>query len=313
MNTQLHARQADMLANRVEKTFRQLRNRFEQAGVGAFRLYDRDIPEIRAVVDWYEGHLVLGEYVRQQIPPEWLPAMAEAVATRLQVPQENVHLRRRTTGPERHGRQDRVGERLEVRERDLRFLVNLNDFQNTGLFLDHRDIRRRVQKEAEGKDFLNLFAYTGSFTCAAAKGGCQSSVTVELNGNYLTWAQDNLRHNDLGGSQHRFAETDVLRFLQLAERTGERWDLAVLDPPSRSVSHKMDGDLELQRDHRQLVQAALRVLRPDGVLWFSTNHQQFEPDLEDLPGASAREMTEETVPADFRNRQVHRCWRIVAA
>jgi len=311
MENTLHAHQADMLANRVEKTFKTVHKRFEQAGIGAFRLYDRDIPEIRAVVDWYEGHLVLGEYVRQQIPPEWLPAMAEAVATRLQVPPENVHLRRHTTGPQRYGRLDRVGVRLEVRERNLRFLVNLNDFQDTGLFLDHRDTRQRVQKEAEGKAFLNLFAYTGSFTCAAAKGSCTSSVTVEMSGTYLNWAQDNLRNNGLAGNQHRFAATDPLRFLALAERTGERWDLAVLDPPSRSVSHKMDGDLDLQRDHRQLVQATVRVLRPDGVLWFSTHHQRFEPDLEDLPGASAREMTDETVPPDFRNRQVHRCWRIV--
>ena len=313
MNTAQHARHAHMLANRVEKTFTTLHKRFEQAGIGAFRLYDRDIPEIRAVVDWYEGHLVLGEYVRQQTPPDWLPAMAEAVATRLKVPPGHVHFRQRTTAQQGPSRPDRAGERLEVRERDLRFLVRLNDFQDTGLFLDQRDIRRRVQKEAEGKDFLNLFAYTGSFTCAAAKGGCASSVTVDLNGAYLTWAQDNLRHNGLAGSQHRFAETDALRFLELAERTGERWDLAVLDPPARASSPKMDGDLDLQRDHRQLVQATLRVLRPDGVLWFTSHHQQFAPDLEDLPGASAREMTEETVPADFRNRQVHRCWRIVLA
>lgn len=306
-----HARQAEMLANRVDKTFRSLHNRFEQASIGAFRLYDRDIPEIRAVVDWYEGHLVLGEYVRQQTPPDWLPAMAEAVARRLEVPEDRVHLRRRTTGPQRYGRLDHTGQRLQVRERDLRFLVNLTDFQDTGLFLDHRDTRQRVRKEAEGKDFLNLFAYTGSFTCAAVKGGAASSTTVDLSQTYTDWAQDNFALNGLQAPQHRFVVADVERFLTLADRNGERWDLAVVDPPSRSVSGKMAGDFDIQRDHRALVLLTLRLLRAGGVLYFSTNHQRFQPDLEDLPGASAQEITEATVPPDFRNRFVHRCWRIV--
>jgi 23S rRNA (cytosine1962-C5)-methyltransferase len=305
-----HFPHAQMLANRVEKTFRQLHKRFEQASIGAFRLYDRDIPEIRAVVDWYEGHLVLGESARQQTPPDWLPALAEAVAMRLDVPAARVHLRRPTTGPQRHGRAD-PGQRLEVRERDLRFLVNLTDFQDTGLYLDHREIRQRVRKEAEGKDFLNLFAYTGTFTCAAAKGGATSTTSVDLSPTYTQWAQDNLALNDLQAPEHRFVVADVERFLEMADRGSERWDLAVVDPPSRSVGGKMAGDFDIQRDHRALVLLTLRLLRPGGVLWFMTSHQRFVADLEDLPGASAQEVTDATVPPDFRNRHVHRSWRIV--
>ncbi|MCA1825877.1 MAG: class I SAM-dependent methyltransferase [Myxococcales bacterium] len=289
-----------MLANRARKNFHRLHPRFEERGIGTFRVYDRDIPGIRAAIDWYEGHLVVAEYAREQTAGlPWLETMARAAAEALAVPWERVHLRKRRAG----GKYERLasrGERIEVRERDLRFLVNLDDYLDTGLFADHRETRALIRKEARGKSFLNLFAYTGSFTCAALKGGARSSVSVDASPIYLEWARDNLALNGLEGALVR---GDVREFLAAAN---ERWQLCVLDPPSRSDHGGRMFDV--QRDHRSLIEKTLAVLEPRGVLWFSTNHQRFEPRLE---GLRCTEMTGQTVPEDYRNRAVHRSFRIV--
>lgn len=292
-----------MLANRVRKNFRKLQPRFEQRQIGAFRVYDRDIPEIRAVIDWYEGHLVVAEYAREQtagVP--WLETMARAAADALEVSSERVHLKKRVSGKQ-YERLARKGERIEVRERDLRFLVNLDDYIDTGLFADHRETRALVRKEARGKSFLNLFAYTGSFTCAAVKGGSTSSVSVDASQTYLDWARDNLMLNGIGTPADMLLRRDVLEFLS---ETKTKWRLCVLDPPSRSDSGGRSFDV--QRDHRALIEKTLRVLEPGGVLWFSTNHQRFTPQLD---GLEFTEMTQRTVPEDYRNRAVHRSFRIV--
>ena len=288
-----------MLANRVRKTFRKLQPGFERRGVGAFRLYDRDIPEIRAVVDWYEGHLVLGEYEREQTRGSWLEEMAEAVAQALTVPPGNVHLKRRRTGSDRYDRLDRKDERIAVREQGLRFLCNLDDYIDTGLFPDHRETRARIRREAAGARFLNLYGYTGSFTCAAAAGGAERTVTVDGSRTYLAWAKDNLQLNGLPPGE--LVCEDVLDYL---ENVRARFTLCVLDPPSFSTREGRSFDV--QHDHPKLVERALETLEPGGVLYFSTNHQRFEPRLP----PSAVEITAETVPIDYRNRAVHRAFRL---
>jgi 23S rRNA (cytosine1962-C5)-methyltransferase len=289
-----------MLANRVRKNHRKLRGIFDQRDVGAFRVYDRDIPEIRAAIDWYEGHLVVAEYARDQTAKlPWLETMARAAAGALSVPWERVHLKKRRTG-EKYERLSRRNERLEVREGDLRFFVNLDDYIDTGLFADHRDTRARVRAEARGKSFLNLFAYTGSFTCAAALGGARSTTTVDASQTYLDWAADNLRLNGVTGGE--LIRADVETFLSGAG--ARRWELCLLDPPS--FSDYGGKVFDVLKDHRALIDRTLAVLEPGGVLWFSTNHQRFEPQLSGL------QFTEEqTVPDDFRNRAAHRAFRII--
>ena len=289
-----------MLANRVKKNFRKLQPRFEQRRIGAFRLYDRDIPEVRAALDWYEGHLVMAEYAREQTAKlPWLETMARAVAQELEVPWERVHLKKRRAG-EKYQRLARKNERLEVREGDLRFWVNLDDYLDTGLFADHRETRARVRAEARGADLLNLFAYTGSFTCAAALGGARTTTTVDASQAYLDWADDNLRLNHAGGGELVRAEVET--FLQNAG--ARRWSLCVLDPPS--FSDHGGKAFDVQRDHRALIERTLLVLELGGVLWFSTNHQRFEPQLDGL-----RYTEEDTVPEDYRNRTAHRAFRII--
>ncbi len=304
------ARQAEMLANRVRKNFRRLHRPFEREGVGAFRVYDWDVPEIRAAVDWYEGQLVVAEYERAQTreSPGWLEAMGGAAAAALEVPQAHVHLKRRRTRPahgQRYQRLGRGGQRIAVRERGLRFWVNLDDFIDTGLFPDHRETRARVRAEAEGAEFLNLFGYTGSFTCAAAAGGARRTVTVDTSEAYLAWARENLEANGLAGERHELVREDTRGFLA---RAGRRFSLCVLDPPSFSTRAGAPP-FDVQRDHRALIESALAVLLPRGVLYFSTNHQRFEPRLD---GLRATEITRETAPADYR-RTPHRSFRLVKA
>ncbi|MFL5310432.1 MAG: class I SAM-dependent methyltransferase [Myxococcales bacterium] len=302
------ARQATMLANRVRKNFRRLHRPFEREGVGAFRVYDWDVPEIRAAVDWYEGHLVVAEYERAQTrETEWLEAMGAAAASALEVPKGRVRLKRRRTRPARgarYGRLGRKGERIAVRERGLRFWVNLDDFIDTGLFPDHRETRARIRAEARGSEFLNLFGYTGAFTCAAAAGGARRTVTVDTSQAYLAWARDNLQLNGLDAADHELLRTDAREFLA---RAGRRFTLCILDPPSFSTRAGAPP-FDVQRDHRELIEGALSTLLPGGVLYFSTNHQRFEPRL---AGLRAEEITRATAPPDYR-RAPHRSFRIVS-
>ena len=303
-----------MLARRVHKTFRRLHPRMEASGVGAFRLYDRDIPEVRAVVDWYEGHLVVGEYARRQTEAagDWLGVVAAAVADVLGVPPARVHTRRRWTGRQRTGvgpEPERAAE-VEVREHELRFLVRLDGYLDVGLFPDQRLARQALRAEARGLTVLNLFAYTGSFSVAALAGGARHVTSVDLSKPYLAWSQANLRLNGLPLERHEPARADAFAFLAKAARHGRRWDRVIVDPPSRSTAGGPTGrGFDVQRDHPSLLAATLDVVAPGGAVWFSTNHQRFRPRLEGRL-AAAEETTERTVPQDFRNRTVHRSWRI---
>ncbi len=311
-------RQAEMLANRVRKTFRRLQPHFERRGVGAFRLYDWDIPEVRAVVDWYEGHLVIAEYAREQTASVegFLQTLGSAVAAALEVPAGNVHLKRRNTRPKEgpryqvNDRSQKPG-RVEVREAGLRFLTELDEHIDTGLFPDHRQTRGLVRAASAGKAFLNLFGYTGSFTCAAALGSAASTVTVDSSRTYLAWARENLELNGLGSERHELVRADARDWLLEAALQKRRFGLCVLDPPSFSTREGAPS-FDLQRDHPALIERTLALLEPGGVLYFSTNHQRFEPRLAALKATQVREITAETVPIDYRNKQVHRCFRIVA-
>ncbi len=309
------ARQAEMLANRVRKRFAHLGRRFAREGIEAFRLYDWDIPEVRAVVDWYAGHLVVAEYERTQTGPAWLPRMAEAVGSALGVPAEWVHLKRRTTGEARgprYGRGRAKGPPLPVRERDLRFLVDLEGPLDTGLFPDHRETRALVRGLARGADFLNLFCYTGSFTCAAAAGGARRTVSVDRSATHLRRARENLGLNGLWGPSHVLVPSDVMRFLDRSARAGERYTLIVVDPPSFFRERAAGRTFDVARDHPDLLRRVLSVAAPGAVVFFSTNHRRFEPRLDGLAVRSWEEITARTIPEDYRAHPVHRCFRLVA-
>jgi len=307
--------QGQMLANRVKKRFNHLYKRFARQNIEVFRLYDWDIPEIRAVVDWYGGHLVIGEYMRRQSAPGWLQVMGRAVGDALGVPAEKIHLKERRAGKQdgkRYKRLDHTNQKFAVAERDLRFYVNPYDFVDTGLFADHRDTRQMVREMAAGKDFLNLYCYTGAFSCYAARGGAQSTLSVDRSQTAIEWARQNLRLNCISPEINRLVQADVLAFLKNAKRRGQIFDLAVVDPPSYSTTRADHADFDIARDYPALLRGVMDVMRKGAVIFFSTNHQGFALRTDDLPDADVTEITALTIPEDYLNKKktIHRCWRI---
>jgi 23S rRNA G2069 N7-methylase RlmK/C1962 C5-methylase RlmI len=307
------AAQAEMLANRLRKRSRHLAKWAKRAGVSCYRVYDCDIPEIPLVVDWYEGRLHVSAYARAGDPVRddtWLEAMAAAAGEALGVAREDVFAKRRA-GQKGAAQYDRLGDAraiFTVKEAGLRFRVNLSDYVDTGLFLDHRETRVRVGRESAGKRVLNLFCYTGAFTVHAAAGGARSTTSVDLSKTYLDWASENLRLNDLERAEHELVRADALEYLA---RDGEPYDLAVLDPPTFSNSKKMRAELDLQRDHVPLVNATLRRLTPGGVLWFSTNFRRFKLDEKALDASAVEDVSRATLPEDFPDPRTRYCWRIL--
>ncbi len=310
-----------MLANRAIKQYRHLKKRFSRQNIEIFRIYDWDIPEIRAVVDWYGGHLVIGEYTRKQSTPEWLPMMGRAVADALDVPVEKTHLKQRhtgtTSGPgkKRYERLARTEQKIAMSERDLKFYVNLDDFVDTGLFGDHRDTRQMVREMAEGKDFLNLFCYSGAFTCYAAKGGAGSTISVDRAKTAIRWTRENLALNKIPQKGHVQIQSHVFDFLkQAAADHQQRFDLAVVDPPSFATSRDGAHNMDIVRDHPRLLGMTLALMRSGATIFFSTNHQDFTPRMEGLKAKEIREITSATIPEDYQKRKtpIHRCWRITA-
>lgn len=309
--------QAEYLANRLRKRDRHLRKWARREGFEAYRVYDRDIPEVPLAIDRYGDAIRVFLYERPYEKDEgeeraWLDLMARTAADALGVDPTRVFakVRRRQRGLAQYDREEERAFELEVREGPCRFLVNLSDYLDTGLFLDHRITRALVRGESAGKRVLNLFCYTGAFTVHAASGGAATTTSVDLSNTYLEWTRRNLELNGCASDAHELVRADAATFLDAAAERGRRWDLAVLDPPTHSNSKKMAADLDLGRDWPELAGAVLRVLEPGGALWFSTNARRFKFDPTLLPGTEVADLTDATIPPDFRGRP-HRAWRIV--
>jgi len=236
-----------------------------------------------------------------EIPEELLGQAAEA--TGVDRSRFRVKARQRQRGNEQYEKLGDQQELLTVREGGLKFQVNLTDYLDTGLFLDHRWTRAYVRELAAGRKVLNLFCYTGSFTVYAAHGNAFETTSVDLNQNYLDWAQKNLELNGLAGPRHRLVRRDAVEYLRT--ETKPRFDVIVLDPPTFSNSKKMDGTFDVQRDHASMIARCLKLLTPDGVLIFSTNAQKFRLDQKALPPGRAVEITSFTVPLDCK-KTAHR-------
>ncbi|NBX29407.1 SAM-dependent methyltransferase [bacterium] len=307
---------------RLAKRFKHLSKWARRQGIEAFRVYDRDIPEIPLVIDWYAGWLHAAEYERPHDRTEiehdvWLDKMIEAAALELGVPanQTFFKVRRRQRGGDQY---EKVGDRravFTVQEGGLAFEVNLSDYLDTGLFLDHRQTRGMVRAEAEGRRFLNLFCYTGSFSIYAAAGGAAETTSVDLSNTYLEWTRTNLSANGFkDAGRHRIIRDEARAFLEHRARRGEPpFDLVVCDPPTFSRSAKSETPWDVQQDHAALLELIARNLAPGGVVYFSTNFRRFHLDVDRLGAAyTIREITNRTIPEDFRNERIHRAWRLVS-
>lgn len=291
-----------MFENRVRKNARHLAKWAKRESVTCFRVYDRDIPEVPVTLDTYAGSLVLNDYRIDQSDRTWLDELAASAVRVLDA--REIFVKQRERLDHKDGAQyDRLDERgawRTVGEGGHQFRVNLSDYIDTGLFLDHRITRARVAAEP-ARTMLNLFCYTGAFTVYAAAAGMQTT-SVDMSKTYLDWARDNLALNNLHGE---LVQSDVREFLADAKRSGQRWQLAVVDPPTFSNSKRMDYTWDVQRDHAALLDDVAAVT--SDVIWFSTNLRRFK--LQWSRG-TIRDATHATLPPDFRDQRIHHAYRI---
>lgn len=302
-------------ANRLMKNFAALASWRKAENISCFRLYDADMPEYNLAVDLYEGWIHVQEYA----PPPTIDAQKaeqrfslalQVIRTVLSVPRSQLFIktRKKQKGSEQYQKKSGPGELYVVREGGAQFLVNFTDYLDTGLFLDHRLTRERLGQLAQGKTFLNLFAYTGTATVYAAMGGATATTTVDISDTYLARTQANLALNGHGGPLHQTVEADCLEWL---ERADERFGVIFVDPPTFSNSRHRHQVFDVQKDHPALLRLAMRRLAKGGMLIFSTNSRTFTLDETLAQEYAVREISAETIPPDFqRNRRIHRCWEI---
>ncbi len=308
--------QADIFATRLRKRARHLRRWPTRRGITCYRLYERDIPEIPLVVDRYENNLHILEFERPHDRDlarheSWLELMAETAGKALEIPPSNVFMktRARQKGLQQHEKLNNLGQESTVHEAGLKFLVNLTDYTDTGLFLDHRAARSMIRDISEGKRVLNLFAYTGAFSVYAAAGGAAEVTTVDWSSTYMDWAERNFAANEISGPQYRFIRQDTRQYVAKLEEHDE-FDIVVCDPPTFSNSKRTDDVWDVQKDHAKLLNKLLLHLSADGTILFSSNFRRLKLDEAAITNASIQEITKRTLPEDFRNQRIHRSWFI---
>ena len=305
----------EMFSNRLRKNLKRLKKRFKKENITCFRVYDQDLPEYAVAVDIYGKWVHVQEYkapntVDSEKAEARLKDVLLVLPDLLDVPRENIFLkeRRRQKGKAQYGKQGAGGIFQQVDEKDCRFLVNFTDYIDTGLFLDQRIMRSMIRDLAGGKRFLNLFAYTGTATVYAAKGGAKSTTSVDASNVYLRWAKRNLALNGFGYNRHLFQHADCLNWL---ETTKQKYDLIFLDPPTFSNSKKLKKIFDVQKDHVKLIRLVVMLLEKDGIILFSNNYRKFKMDLDGLNEFQVEDLSRTTLPPDFeRKPKSHNCWRI---
>lgn len=307
-----------MFRNRLQKVFRHLSRQAKRLSVSCYRVYDHDLPEFPCCIEFYGNHLYVAEYLRRHSMNDsdhelWLEKTLMLISEVLQVPNDKIFLKLRQRKAGRLGQYKKTGTELHefiVEENGLKFIINLSDYLDTGLFLDHRITRQMVREESKNKNVLNLFAYTGSFSVYAAAGGANKVVTVDLSNTYLKWAERNLRLNlfsDTGKFQ--FERADVKKYLQ--NLSADHFDIVIMDPPTFSNSKKMEGFLDIQQDHAELINLCLQAMKKGGIIFFSTNFRKFVLDKEKILAASIKNITTATEPFDFEGKLNRVCFRII--
>ena len=309
-------------ANRLKKNFKKLSKWAKQNAITCYRIYDADLPEYAAAIDIYAGEqtwINVQEYeppktIDQHKADQRLAGLLSEIPQVLGVdnPQVFLKIRKKQRSTDQYEKHDDQGRFHIIEEGGCKLLVNFEDYLDTGLFLDHRPIRKLIQQQANNKRFLNLFAYTGSATVHAAIGGAKSTTTVDMSNTYIEWAKKNMALNKNGG-EHEFIQADCLDWLKTEANEEDRrqYDLIFLDPPTFSNSKRMDDVFDIQNDHVQLIKNATALLADNGVLYFSTNFRRFKMELSALSDLSIEDISASTIPEDFlRNPRIHYCWKI---
>lgn len=302
--------------NCIRNNYRHLRKWAKRTATDCFRIYDRDVPRYPFAIDYYAGRFCVHYFATKQAdepPSDSIAEVNHALCKIFGIDSDAIFWRTRSRTKGETRQYDKLGgsrEFFEVYEYGLKFWVNLVDYLDTGLFLDHRETRKLVAGESKGKRVLNLFAYTCSFSVHAAAAGAQHTKSVDMSNTYTAWGRENFVLNGFSEANNSIVRADCLRFLDDEIRSQTRYDIIVVDPPTISRSKKMSGMFDIQEDYITLLSKALRLLVPGGVLFFSTNARKFAFDESQFKECTIADISAKTLPIDFRDPKIHRCWRI---
>ncbi len=305
-----------MFANRLAKVHKHRAKIAKKQQINCYRLYDLDMPEFPFCIDLYGDCAYVAEYKRnhqlsERDHKEWIRISIHTIEQTLGIDSEHIFLKERKIIEDRSLQYNKYNEskkEIIVEENGYKFIVNLNDYLDTGLFLDHRLTRKMVGEWSKDRNILNLFAYTGSFSVYAAMNGAAQVDTVDLSNTYIEWAKRNFEANNISLTPHNFIAADVLQWLPKANT--QYYDIVVCDPPTFSNSKKMAGILDIQRDHVNIINQCLNVLKPTGRLVFSTNFTKFKLDASEIACESIKDITKMTTPFDFEGKLERWCYLI---
>ena len=302
--------------NRIRKNYRHLRKWARRTVTNCFRIYDRDIKAYPLAIDFYAGRFCVQyfSFDRESDAPslELEEEIAEVLFSLFEADSSFIYWRSRIKRKkiEQYEKRGAAKEFFTVLEYGVKFKVNLLDYLDTGLFLDHRETRHMVASISKGKRLLNLFAYTCSFSVHAATAGSSFTKSVDLSNTYTDWGRNNFTLNELSSEKNPIVRADCLKFLVEEVHSGSHYDIIVIDPPTISRSKKIAGMFDIQKDYFFLISNALKLLSKGGVIFFSTNFRKFDFDATLFPGCFVREITEKTIPLDFHQKKIHRCWKL---
>ncbi|TAG12178.1 MAG: methyltransferase domain-containing protein [Sphingobacteriia bacterium] len=310
---------AEMFKNRLSKVFKHKNKLAKRQGIACYRVYDHDLSEFPFSIEIYETNIYIAEYLRRHGMEEdehnnWLKECMILIEMIIGIPIENMYCKQRKRMSHRsEGQYEKLASEQEyftVTEQGLKFLVNLTDYLDTGLFLDHRITRERIRQISAGKRVLNLFCYTGSFSVYAAAGAATSVVSVDLSKTYLGWAEKNMSLNGFtDDAKYSFIHADVKQYLKTIPPNS--FDLIIMDPPTFSNSKRMKDILDIQRDHSELINDVLNASSKGAVLYFSTNFSRFEMDRDAIQSEQIKDITKATTPFDFEGKLKRWCFEIV--
>lgn len=309
------AEHAAMFSNRLKKNYRHLKKWARKNNISCYRVYDADIPQYAVAIDKYEDWIHVQEYqapktINKNRAFQRINDVIDVVADILETKQDKVVLkvRKKQEGTKQYQKQDKKNYRITVEENGYKFILNMYDYIDTGLFLDHRNTRQLIKKLSYDRSFLNLFAYTGSVTVYAAAGGAKTTTTVDMSNTYIQWAQENLSMNGYSSDRHQFIREDCLQWMEQAINEEQKYQLIFIDPPTFSNSKKMETSLDINRDHMALLSGCLALLTDDGKIIFSTNAKGFKLESSLAEDCYIKEITATTTTEDFKRKPMHRCW-----
>ena len=304
------------LKNRIRKNYRHLRKWANRTQTNCFRIYDRDIKEYPLAIDFYDGRFCVQYFSfnreDDEAPEELLEEINGVLSSIFGAEPNLIYWRSRIKRRklEQYEKQGEEEDFFTVLEYGVKFKVNLQDYLDTGLFLDHRETRQMAASLSKGKRLLNLFAYTSSFSVHAALAGAIFTKSVDLSNTYTSWSRDNFILNSISEKNHPVVRADCLKFLEEEVRSNIKYDVIVIDPPTISRSKKMEKMFDVQQDYMFLITKALKLLSKGGVILFSTNSRKFNFDTSIFPHCFIQEISEKTIPSDFHQKKIHRCWKL---